>query len=249
MNSSGIAKKEVKEKYEEWHSKTVGSDIVDAKFNKWLINTVRKEVKEKRTILDVACGRGNWLKACQKLGINCYGVDVSKAGLARAKERLDFTELVLSDAEKLPFRACSFDIVTCLGSLEHFPNPERGIEEMQRILTESGKAFVLVPNAYFLGHVYMVFKTGESPDEGGQHFLERFATKKSWHILLNSYGLKVIKCFKYNRITKASRRVSSITRIIYNILIAPVLPLNLSYAFLFVCIKSDRFAQSKRLHI
>jgi SAM-dependent methyltransferase len=50
----------------------------------------------------------------------------------------------------LPFTHNAFDLVTCLGALEHFPHKQGALGEMDRVLAEGGRALILVPNAGFL---------------------------------------------------------------------------------------------------
>lgn len=226
---------QVKKDYERWHS-IQGEELVDDKYHNWLMKNINPEFED--SILDIAMGTGCFLQACEGLGLSTTGVDISETAIIRAKSRLKSSDLIMADGEYLPLRDCSFDVVTCLGSLEHFSRPEKGVKEIARILRENGKAYILVPNAYFLGHIYLVYRTGEAPDEGQQRFSEHFRTIKEWERLLSGGNLKVLKCFKYNRITRASTKVSAVVRVIYTILIMPILPMNLSYNFLFVCEKA-----------
>jgi ubiquinone/menaquinone biosynthesis C-methylase UbiE len=223
----------IKEEYNKWHSVTI-SEYIDKKFYEWLKS--QAEFTSKDVILDVGCGKGHWLNFLEYTRAYRVGVDISLVALKKAK-RSSSIDYVLADAENLPFRESSFDKIFCLGSLEHFVNPKKGAMEIKKVLKNHGTSLIFLPNAYFLGHIYLVYKTGEPPDEGGQYFAETFATRKAWEKLLVSTGFRIVKCNKYNRISKASRKVSSHIRILYNIFIAPFVPMNLSYAFLFICTK------------
>ena len=50
-----------------------------------------------------------------------------------------------ADAENLPFEAESFDLVTCRIAAHHFPNVNKFLEEVSRVLKPGGK-FILVDN-------------------------------------------------------------------------------------------------------
>jgi len=230
--------REIKEEYNKWHSKVI-SGYYDRKFYQWLkrqANLLPTEI-----VLDVGCGKGDWLNFLESTNSYRVGVDISLVALKHARQAgiSANTDYVLADAENLPFRESSFNKIFCLGSLEHFANPWKGALEIKRVLKHKGNSYIFLPNAYFLGHIYLVYKTGEPPDEGGQYFSEMFATKKAWEKLLVSSGLRIVNVLKYNRISRASRKVSSTIRVLYNLFIAPFVPMNLSYAFLFICTKEN----------
>lgn len=107
-------------------------------------------------VLDVACGVGEWLSACQMRGASVSGIDISGEAIKRCKNNLagDFFE---QPAEKLPFEDKKFDVVTCLGSLEHFIDPAAALDEMVRVLRDDGVLVILVPNIDFLTRKLGIF--------------------------------------------------------------------------------------------
>ena len=48
----------------------------------------------------------------------------------------------------LPFRDASFDAIYSMGTIEHFDETERAVEEMARVLKPGGRAIVGVPNRH-----------------------------------------------------------------------------------------------------
>lgn len=48
-----------------------------------------------------------------------------------------------ADAESLPFADASFDVATCLHGVMFFPEPERALREMHRVLAPAGRAALL----------------------------------------------------------------------------------------------------------
>lgn len=48
-----------------------------------------------------------------------------------------------ADAEALPFADASFDVVTCLHGVMFFPEPEKALREMRRVLAPGGRASLL----------------------------------------------------------------------------------------------------------
>lgn len=78
--------------------------------------------------LDIACGEG----AIEKLAPETVGVEFSLNALKKARKNAA-KHLVLADAHALPFKDGSFDISISAGSLEHFKDPQKAINEMARV--------------------------------------------------------------------------------------------------------------------
>lgn len=91
--------------------------------------------------------------ACAQ-GARTYGVDISAPTVDLA--RLAFRALpsgaplgaAVGDVRDLPFRNASFDAVYSMGTIEHFDETVRAVEEIARVLKPGGRAIVGVPNRY-----------------------------------------------------------------------------------------------------
>lgn len=83
-------------------------------------------------------------------GANAYGVDISEPTLAHARAAFRGTPLrcAVSDVRALPFRDASFDAIYSMGTIEHFDETERAVEEMARVLKPGGRAIIGVPNRH-----------------------------------------------------------------------------------------------------
>lgn len=64
---------------------------------------------------------------------------------AKAKPTLNGVTFVEGDAENLPFETASFDRYTSAGSIEYWPEPQRGIAEAYRVVKPGGKATIIGP--------------------------------------------------------------------------------------------------------
>ena len=64
---------------------------------------------------------------------------------ARRKPALAACPKLLGDAERLPFADASFDRYVSAGSIEYWPDPQRGIAEAHRVLREGGTGVVIGP--------------------------------------------------------------------------------------------------------
>lgn len=96
-------------------------------------------------LLDVGCGTGAVLSKITRKARLC-GIDLSPSMISRAKEALgDTAELVVGDAEALPWPDGTFDAVCCTFSFHHYPRPEKVLAEMNRVLSKGGRLILTDP--------------------------------------------------------------------------------------------------------
>lgn len=146
----------------------------------------RLQVRSGEQVLDVACGLGGWLRTCSSRGAQVAGIDLSAVAIEQARQGFDAAELHVGEAETLPFDDDRFDLVTCLGSLEHFIDPERALREMVRVARPDGRFVLLVPNADFLTRKLGLFGGTYQKDA-----MEVVRTLEEWDALFKAAGLRV----------------------------------------------------------
>ena len=112
-------------------------------------------------ILDMGCGRGEFLRGFIRCGLNGYGIDRSLAARSICPE----AEVVKSDLENepLPYKDGAFDVVFSKSVLEHFYYPERLVREIYRILKPGGLAITLVPDWECHYKIFYADHTHRSP--------------------------------------------------------------------------------------
>jgi len=103
-----------------------------------LAKTIQSLFNPKR-ILDIGCAKGFLVKAFRDIGIEAYGVDISKYCLSTAPKDVK-GYLIRSDLEssKLPFHDDSFDFVTLLVTIEYINNTENVLLETSRVVKSGG---------------------------------------------------------------------------------------------------------------
>jgi SAM-dependent methyltransferase len=99
--------------------------------------------------IDLGCGSGSFLAAQGDRDI--VGIDVAMRWLLVARKRLDEEglsriPLVCGNAERLPFRDCSFAAVVAGDVIEHVADQRATLAEAHRVLKAGGRLFLATPN-------------------------------------------------------------------------------------------------------
>ncbi len=110
------------------------------RFLQWL------DLSLEKTLLDVACGAGGpALRITASTGCSVIGIDVHEeavktaSSLAAHRGLAERTEFRTADAGgPLPFSGASFDAITCIDAINHFPDRPRIIAEWARLLKPGG---------------------------------------------------------------------------------------------------------------
>lgn len=191
--------------------KKLVSDLIERKLqlvDPWyqlilkMIDPVLHELKGKR-ILEVGCGLGGFCINIASKGGKVIGLDVSSSAIYTAKKlaiqsgvpnQLDF---VIGDAQFLPFKGQTHDLVICSETLEHVTNYEKAFSEIVRVINKSGHLCITVPNllsTLFFEYVVLLLI-------GQPQYAKKFAYVEKEHIfhlfklkrLLNREDIRVIE--------------------------------------------------------
>lgn len=172
----------------EYYSSVIASDLP------WHQKKVIAELGDLtgKSVLDIACGTGDGLRYFSGLGADVAGIDISERAIEVCCATLPDAQVHVGVAESLPFNQDSFDIVTCFGSLEHFLDQAKALDEMHRVLKKSnGKALLLVPNAGFLTR-----KLGFYSGTNQSGVRETVYSIAQWKLLFENAGFSVTHMYR-----------------------------------------------------
>lgn len=103
---------------------------------------ILQKLSPSRTILDYGCGTAQLLGYLKQHGWKICGVEPSATARAHADHNVDSTEL----KEQLSEVPSRYDLITLWHVLEHVPQPENLLKELQQYLTPTGTILIAVPN-------------------------------------------------------------------------------------------------------
>ena len=198
-------------------------------------------------LLDVACGEAQLLRRAAELGLEAHGVDLSDVALRTGKHAAATARdlgLAVANGERLPYPDGHFDLVTNMGSLEHYEDPVRGAAEMARVLAPGGKVALHVPNTFGLRWAVMhAWRHGEVHDDGQP--IQRYGTRAQWTRLLEAGGLHVEQVIGYEDMAHWPGGVRALATALRHPtrLLVPLsrwLPADMASMLLFVCTADAR---------
>lgn len=104
-------------------------------------------VEEGSRVIEVGCGTGfTTSEIISAVGEeNVTAIDLTPEQMSKAVLKYPSSHFVRGDAENLPFKSSSFDAAISAGSIEYWPDPKQGIEEMSRVTRSGGRVVVLAP--------------------------------------------------------------------------------------------------------
>lgn len=187
--------------YDSWHTKyhelDPEYDDTSSPWYRWVAQHMI-DVRGLRT-LEVACGRGGFVRALARNGAEAVGLDFSRAALKIGRERsLKFEEesqaiFVQGDAHSLPFPNDYFDLIVSCETIEHLPVPEKAVTEFHRVTRLGGSLFLTTPNYFNLMGLYELYSKfrhpKRSPDQPYDRIQFFFQTRR----LLEHAGWQIQK--------------------------------------------------------
>jgi ubiquinone/menaquinone biosynthesis C-methylase UbiE len=107
-----------------------------------------------KRVLEVGFGAGTdfiqWLRA----GARASGIDLTQEALENLTRRIEAYKLpapeqiMVADAEQLPFESDSFDLGYSFGVLHHSPDTEKAIAELVRVVRPGGEIKIMLYNRH-----------------------------------------------------------------------------------------------------
>jgi ubiquinone/menaquinone biosynthesis C-methylase UbiE len=105
-----------------------------------------------KKVLEIGVGAGTDFIQFAKAGTDIYGIDLTDEAIEHVNKRLEVYRLKgnvqVADAESVPFKDNTFDLVYSFGVLHHTPDTEKAISEAVRVTKHGGKIKLMLYNRH-----------------------------------------------------------------------------------------------------
>lgn len=109
---------------------------------------LKPEFVRGKAVLEVGCGMGTHAALLSRAGAKLIAIDITSRAVEMTRRRFDTFgfagHIQQADAEQLPFRDASFDMVWSWGVIHHSNSTEKCLGEITRVLRDGGRLFIMV---------------------------------------------------------------------------------------------------------
>jgi ubiquinone/menaquinone biosynthesis C-methylase UbiE len=159
------------------------------------------EMTGNEELLDIATGGGHTANAFAPLVNKVKAIDLTSKMLEAAEKFIagnghKNVSFFKGDAEDLPFQNGSFEMVTCRIAPHHFPNVEKFIKEVYRVLKSNGQ-FLLDDNVVPEDDEFDLFYNTIEKIRDYSHF--RAWKKTEWLSMLELNGFEIMEWHRFEK--------------------------------------------------
>ena len=147
---------------------------------------ITKYSLEKKKIIEIGCGKGEFISIFENFDIDVYGLEFSRASVRYCQNKGLKVEERFIDKPDAVLASAPFDAFYILNFLEHLPDPNTVLSGIRHNLSDGAIGLVEVPNFDMLlrRHLFSEFI--------GDHLF--YFTKETLTATLNRNGYEVIDC-------------------------------------------------------
>jgi ubiquinone/menaquinone biosynthesis C-methylase UbiE len=154
----------------------------------------------RKLILELGTGYGAHGDELMRAGHSYCGLDISCGLLRQARRRfphLVSCALLAADGARVPVQDSVFDGVFCVATLHHLPEPDKGVQEMIRVLAKGGRFAFLEPKRFYPIHFVQSLRHSDTEISSMKM---RIGAVKEWARMAGGRKVQVSYCvFTPNR--------------------------------------------------
>lgn len=149
----------------DYYQRGVKDNLFQRIWHSWKWNSMERIFKRLQKkplkLLDIGCASGFLTSQIANFFpfSEVFGVDYYKDAVEFGRKSYPKIKFKFADAHKLPFKNESFDLITCIETLEHLENPKGAISEINRCLKKKGRALIGQDTDNFLFKIIWIIWT------------------------------------------------------------------------------------------
>ena len=141
---------------------------------------------EGRKVVEVGCGRGEYLSIMHQCGVDAYGLEHAEESVRQCVAAGLKVSRAFPDSGGFWCDEAPFDAFFMLAFLEHLPDPNASLQGIQHILADGAVGLVEVPN------FDMILRKKLFSEFIGDHLF--YFTKETFATTLQCNGFEIIDC-------------------------------------------------------
>lgn len=106
---------------------------------------VKKYLGKNKRVLDIGCSAGHFLATVKPFVKEAVGIELSRDNAAFVRKKLGL-KVYTTPIEETDLPKGHFDVIFCLQTFEHIPDPAHFLESLRPYLKKGGVVYVEVPN-------------------------------------------------------------------------------------------------------
>jgi len=146
--------------YEPFRRSGYGSELA-LLLRKLVVKKAKEKFHRGGKTLDIGCGIGNFADYFQ----DYFGIDIIKSALEELKIKHQKNNVLVSDAENLPFKKESFSFIIAVEVLQYIRDKEKFFDEIFRVMKPNSYAVIITQNPNSVIWRIRQKRRGQSPLE------------------------------------------------------------------------------------
>jgi SAM-dependent methyltransferase len=122
------------------------------KLNRMILNydKLTESVNEKRKLLDIGAATGMLMETAEQFGYEVYGVEIGDSSVATLQKKFGTDRVFKGWFDQMNVNECGgldfFDTVTMIDVLEHVRDPNRTLDQINKIVKKGSRVLCYLPN-------------------------------------------------------------------------------------------------------
>jgi len=173
-----------------YYKKVIRASAFSEEMKKFRLKQFKSWIKEfnltNKKILEVGCGKGEYLEILSNAGADAYGIEYSRESVDYCiNENLNVTRGFLGDKNS-DIGNKKYDGFMCLSFMEHWPEPNKVLDRLSKNLNEGSIGLIEVPN------FNMILEEGLYSEFIADHLI--YFTRETLIFTLQLNGFEVLSC-------------------------------------------------------